>query len=245
MKERLDKLLVDRRLAENLSKAGALIMTGDVLVNDRPVTKAGTPVVVDADIRIKNSCAYVSRAGYKLEAVLDHFALDVNGMVAVDIGASTGGFTDCMLQRGVKKVYAIDVGHSQMHWRLRTDERVECLEGVNARTLTPDFLPEPCDLATFDVSFISLKRVVPPVLGLLRPGAWLAALIKPQFEAAKNQVGEGGIVRDVEVIDSILKDMEQFFIDLGLAVRGIIPSPIKGAKGNQEYLIYAVYGGEA
>lgn len=239
MKERLDKLLVDRGLVETRAKAAALIMAGQVSIAGQVVSKAGTSVDSAAAIEIKESYPYVSRGASKLEAALDAFKVDLEACIAADIGASTGGFTDLMLSRGAVRVYALDVGHGQLHYRLRQDERVINLEGVNVRTLEPGLITEPCDIITFDVSFISLKLVLPPALELLRPGGDIVALIKPQFEAGKDQVGKGGIVRDETVITAVLSDIQAFFEQSGLAVSGIIPSPIKGAKGNQEYLIHA------
>ncbi|OPZ60787.1 MAG: Hemolysin A [Deltaproteobacteria bacterium ADurb.Bin510] len=242
MKERLDKLLCDRGLVESRAKAAALIMAGQVTVAGQVVSKAGTNVDTQAAIELKETYPYVSRGASKLEAALDEFNVDLSGKVAADIGASTGGFTDLMLSRGVVRVYALDVGHGQLHYRLRQDARVVNLEGVNVRTLEPGLVNEPCDIITFDVSFISLKLVLPPALELLKAGGDIVALIKPQFEAGKDQVGKGGIVRDEGVIAAVLNDMQAFFTACGLTVSGIIPSPIKGAKGNQEYLIHARKG---
>jgi len=239
VKERLDKLLVDRGLVETRAKAAALIMAGQVSIAGQVVSKAGTSVDSAAAIELKESYPYVSRGASKLEAALDTFNVNLDSKIAADIGASTGGFTDLMLSRGAVKVYALDVGHGQLHYRLRQDERVINLEGVNVRTMEPGLVPELCDIITFDVSFISLKLVLPPALELLKPGGDIVALIKPQFEAGKDQVGKGGIVRDEKVIAAVLGDIQAFFEQGGLAVSGIIPSPIKGAKGNQEYLIHA------
>lgn len=240
MKVRLDKLLVDRGLVETRTKALGLIMAGQVLVNGHAVTKAGTAIEDDRPVSIKEHCEFVSRAALKLKAALEEFCVDVTNMVAIDVGSSTGGFTELMLRRGASRVYAVDVGHAQLHWRLRKDPRVVCLEGVNARLIGPGQVPEPCDMATFDVSFISLKLVVPPVLNLLKEGAHLIALIKPQFEAGRDQVGRGGIIRDPSVHESVVAEISSFFSDLSLNVSGVIPSPVKGAKGNQEYLIHAM-----
>ncbi len=240
MKVRLDKLLVDKGLVETRSKALGLIMAGHVLVDGHAVTKAGTAVEDDRLVSIKALNGFVSRGALKLQAALDTFEIDVTGMVALDIGASTGGFSELMLKRGARKVYAVDVGYAQLHWRLRKDPRVICLEGVNARMVSREHVPEPCDIATFDVSFISLKLVVPPVLNLLKGDARLVALIKPQFEAGKEQVGKGGIIRDMAVHEAVIADIRSFFEGLALIVNGIIPSPVKGAKGNQEYLIHAM-----
>lgn len=243
MKARLDKALVDRGLAETRAKALGLIMAGQVLVNGRAVTKAGTPVADESVITLAPHEEYVGRGARKLEAALDAFRVDVKGMVAVDVGSSTGGFTEVLLRHGAGRVYAVDVGHGQLHWRLRNDPRIVCLEGVNARFITRDHVPEPCDMAVFDVSFISLKLVVPPVLELLKDHACLIALVKPQFEAGRHQVGRGGIVRDPAVHDSIVSDMLAYFQGLSLTASGVIPSPVRGARGNQEYLIHAVRKG--
>ncbi len=244
MKQRLDKLLLERGLAETRSKAGALIMAGQVSVKGQVVSKAGTQFDEDVEITLKESYPYVSRGASKLEAALNAWEIPLEGRVAIDVGASTGGFTDLMLSRGLKKSFAVDVGHSQLHYKLQKDERVINLEGVNVRQLDPEIISEPCDIATFDVSFISLKMVLPPVLQVLREGADIVALIKPQFEAGKEQVGKGGIVRDEEVIASVIEDITSFCLELGLSVSGTVPSPIKGAKGNQEYLIHARKGGK-
>jgi len=238
MKVRLDKLLMDRGLAETRSKALALVMSGSVSVDGRVVTKAGNEVNSDADIELKETMPYVGRGALKLEAALDAFKVDPAGKVAVDVGASTGGFTELMLERGALKVYALDVGHGQLHYRLRRNPRVINLEGVNVRYLEPELIPETCDIAVCDVSFISLKLIIPPILQVLKPAAELVALVKPQFEAGRNAVKKG-IVRDRKVLEEVLNDMEDFMRSLDLAVTGAIPSPIKGAKGNQEYLMHA------
>ena len=243
MKIRLDKLLVEKGYVDTRSKALGMIMAGDVLIDGKPVTKAGTPVDEFSSILLKETPAYVSMAGGKLVAALDAFGVDLTGRVAIDIGASTGGFTDVMLQRGAARIFAVDVGHAQLHWRLRNNDKVICLEGVNARNLEPSTITHPCDIATFDVSFISLKLVVPPVLKVLSPNSDIIALIKPQFEAGRHQVSKGGIVRDIDVANKVISDMKNFFISLGLDVSGTIPSPVKGVKGNQEYLIHALFRG--
>jgi 23S rRNA (cytidine1920-2'-O)/16S rRNA (cytidine1409-2'-O)-methyltransferase len=239
MKARLDKLLVEKGLAETRSKALGLIMAGCVLVDGKPITKAGTSIEEASEISLKPYSTYVSRGALKLEAALDAFGVDVNGTVAIDVGSSTGGFTEVLIKRGAAKVYAVDVGHGQLHWRLRTNPRVICLEGINARIISRESIPEPCDIATFDVSFISLKLVVPPVLNLMKKSSHIIALIKPQFEAGRTLVGKGGIIRDQTVIDAVISDISAFFIALSLKVNGVIPSPVKGTKGNQEYLMLA------
>jgi len=240
MKVRLDNLLVEKGIAETRSKAVALIMAGSVIVNGRVVTKAGTQIDLESTITLKDTFPYVGRGALKLEAALDFFKIDPMDKVAIDIGASTGGFVDILLKRGAKRVYAVDVGHSQLHWKLRNNKRVINLEGINARTLDKTLIPELCDIATFDVSFISLKLVIPPVLEVLHPSSDIIALIKPQFEAGRKYVQRGGIVKDEGVILQVISDIKGFLVDKGLYVSGVIPSPIKGAKGNQEYLIHGV-----
>jgi 23S rRNA (cytidine1920-2'-O)/16S rRNA (cytidine1409-2'-O)-methyltransferase len=242
MKMRLDRMLVEKGYAETRSKALGLIMAGHILVDGKPVTKAGTSIEEACEISLKPYMPYVSRGALKLDAAIDAFGLNLKGMVAVDVGSSTGGFTEVMLKRGAEKVYAVDVGHGQLHWRLRNDPRVICLEGINARLLGKEQVPEPCDLATFDVSFISLKLVIPPVIEILKENAHIIALIKPQFEAGKSLVGKGGIIRDQTVIEEVVGGIRAFLDDLSLKVCGVIPSPIKGSKGNQEYLIHALNG---
>jgi 23S rRNA (cytidine1920-2'-O)/16S rRNA (cytidine1409-2'-O)-methyltransferase len=240
VRERLDRVMVGKGLAETRSKALGLIMAGCVLVDGKPITKAGTSVEETSEISLKPSLSYVGRGALKLEAALDAFGVDVTGMVAIDVGSSTGGFTEVMLKRSCAKVYAVDVGHGQLHWRLRNDPRVICLEGINARLLKAEQIPDPCDIATFDVSFISLRLVVPPVLEVMKESAHIVALIKPQFEAGRGLVGKGGVIRDQGVIDEVISDIRAFFTALSLKVSGVIPSPVKGAKGNQEYLIHAL-----
>ncbi|MRR06942.1 MAG: TlyA family RNA methyltransferase [Deltaproteobacteria bacterium] len=238
-KERLDKLLVERGLVASRERARALILAGDVVVDDHAVDKAGQLVKLDAQIRIKGSgMPYVSRGGLKLQKALDEFPLDVTGLCVLDVGASTGGFTDCLLQRGARKVFAVDVGYGQLAWKLRQDERVVCLERTNIRFLEPASLSEIPDLAVIDASFISLDKVLPNTLRLVKEGGEIVALIKPQFEVGRGQVGKGGVVRDErkhrEVIDSICSLVET----LGLEVKGVLESPLLGPKGNKEFLIY-------
>lgn len=243
MKARLDKTMVDLGLAETRTKAAALIMAGRVLVEGRAVTKAGTPVDGQAAISIKETDEFVGRGAHKLLCALDAFSIDVTGMAAIDVGASTGGFTEVLLKRGARLVYAVDVGHGQLDWKLRSDKRVINLEGINARSLDPGLIHDLCDIATFDVSFISLKLVIPPVLKVLKPFSDIIALIKPQFEAGKEHVGKGGIMKDLHVAQEIIHDMEEFLLSLNCEVLGTIPSPVKGMKGNQEYLVHASYRG--
>jgi len=231
-------LLVERGLAESRNRAQQLIRAGQVLVRDRVHDKPGMGVSVDAEIRVRERLPYVSRGGLKLAAALDAFAIDVSGFVTADVGASTGGFTDCLLQRGAAKVYAIDVGYGQLAWSLRQDERVVVMERTNVRYL--DDLPAPVDLATIDVSFISLRLVLPRVAGWLKPAGHIIPLIKPQFEAGREDVGKGGIVRDPDVHRRVLHKILTFAEGQGLRLRGLIPSPITGAEGNVEFLAWLV-----
>ncbi|AEH44641.1 hemolysin A [Thermodesulfatator indicus DSM 15286] len=237
-KERLDKLLVKRGLVESREKAQAMIMAGQVYVNGERVDKAGHKVPVEADIQIKGRLPFVSRGGLKLAHALTHFGLNVKGLVCADIGASTGGFTDCLLQAGAQKVYAIDVGKGQLHYKLRSDPRVVVFEEVNARYLTEKDLPEPVDLITIDVSFISLTKILPAALRILKPGGKIVALIKPQFEVGRNKVGRGGVVRDPALHQEAIKKIEDFATkELNLKSYGVIESPILGPAGNKEFLI--------
>jgi 23S rRNA (cytidine1920-2'-O)/16S rRNA (cytidine1409-2'-O)-methyltransferase len=240
-KVRIDLLLVDRGLAESRERGQAMILAGQVLVNGGKQDKAGARVPEDADIRILgDQLRYVSRGGLKLEAALREFSVDVQGKLAIDVGASTGGFTDCLLQHGAGKVYAVDVGYGQMAWKLRQDPRVIVVERVNIRHIDPRLVPEPIDIAVIDVSFISLEKVVPSILQFLKPHAELIALIKPQFEVGKGQVGKGGIVRDEDARTAAVERVSNFFGETGFGVRGVIPSPITGQDGNVEFLIHAV-----
>ena len=237
MKERLDKLLVFKGLAPNLPRAQALIGAGLVRLGDRVLDKAGILVTADAQLSVKeNLCPYVSRGGIKLAAALDHFELDPAGLISLDIGASTGGFSDCLLQRGAARVYAVDVGYGQLAWKLRQDPKVVVMERTNARHLKPGDLPEMMDLVVLDASFISLKLLLPPILAFLRPGARIIALIKPQFEVGKGKVGKGGVVRDQELQEEVVASLRDFAIELNLDWMGVVPSPILGPKGNREFL---------
>ncbi len=239
-KIRLDRLLVDRGLMESRERAQALVLAGQVLVNDRKQDKAGALVPEDADIRILGQVLpYVSRGGLKLEAALQEFKINVSGCIALDVGASTGGFTDCLLQHGAAKVYAVDVGYGQMAWKIRQDPRVVVIERTNIRAAGPSLIPEPVDLIVVDVSFISLEKVIPSVLKFLKPESEIIALIKPQFEVGKEQVGKGGIVRDEEARKASVDRITGFMRAAGLEVKGIIPSPITGQDGNVEFLIHA------
>lgn len=236
---RLDRLLVERGLASARERARALILAGQVLVNGAPVDKAGALVPAGARITLKApELPYVSRGGLKLAAALEHFGLEVRGVVALDVGASTGGFTDCLLQHGAARVYDVDVGYGQLAWRLRQDPRVVVLERTNIRHLPREAIPEAVDLAVVDVSFISLKLVLPQVLAFLRPGGAILALVKPQFEVGRGQVGKGGVVREPRLQLQAVAEIQSFAQGLGLTVVGVMPSPILGPKGNQEYLLW-------
>ena len=239
MNPRLDELLVQRGLAESRAQAQRLIGAGEVRVNGQPATKAGHLVPADAELTVAQPERFVSRGGEKLEEAFRRFGLDVAGRVCLDIGASTGGFTDCLLQHGAARVYAVDVGHGQIHWKLRNDPRVVLKEGVNARHLRAGDLPEQPALATVDVSFISLTKILPAVKELLVGGGGIVALIKPQFEAGREQVGRGGVVRDAGVHQQVIGDVREFGTrQLGLAWLGVCESPLKGPAGNVEFLSY-------
>ena len=243
-KERLDTLLVDRGLAETRAKAQALILAGRVEVAGAAVTKAGTLVSGDAPVTVKAGASpYVSRGGEKLAGALAHFQVNPAGKVAMDVGASTGGFTDCLLQQGVSKVYAVDVGYGQLDASLRQDPRVVVLERRNIRYLPPEDVPEPVDLITLDLSFISLTLVLPKVLEFLRPGGEILALVKPQFEVGKGQVGKGGVVRDLKMQQEAVEKVARAARSLGLQVSPPFPSTLKGPKGNQEYFLYLIAPG--
>jgi 23S rRNA (cytidine1920-2'-O)/16S rRNA (cytidine1409-2'-O)-methyltransferase len=239
-RERIDKLLVDHGLAPSRTKAQAMVMAGVVLVDDQRVEKPSEQYSLQANIRIKGAedptSRYVGRGGLKLEGALRSFNLDVSGMNCLDVGASTGGFTDCLLQNGAKKVWAIDVGHNQIDWRLRTDPRVEVREGVNARYLQPADLMVSFDLAVIDVSFISVKLVLPAIVPLLKDGGRVITLIKPQFEVGRGQVGSGGIVRDEEQHRRVVAEVNELAESIGLRLVNVIDSPILGAEGNKEFL---------
>ncbi len=240
-KIRLDRILVERGLVESRERGHALILAGQVLVDGQKRDKAGALISGDAEIRILGEqLPYVSRGGLKLEAALDGFNIAVSGKTAIDIGASTGGFSDCLLQRGASRVYAVDVGYGQLAWKLRQDPRVVVLERVNIRDMDPGLIPVPADIAVIDVSFISLEKVIPHLLKLLKPAADIVALIKPQFEVGRGQVGKGGIVRDEAARTAAVKRIEDCVRNLGFDVQGIIPSPITGQDGNVEFLLYAV-----
>lgn len=235
-KKRLDTLLHDRGLVESRAWGQRLILAGEVSVGGRVVDKVGTPVDEGALIEIREPPPYVSRGGLKLAKALDRFGIDPGGCVAADVGASTGGFTDCLLQRGAQRVYAIDVGYGQLRWKLRQDPRVVTMERINARHL--ERLPEAVGIVTIDVSFISLRLILPRVARWLTPGGQVIALVKPQFEAGPEQVGKGGIVRDVRTHRDVLMGVSAWAETHGWRTHGLIRSPIKGAKGNVEFLIW-------
>lgn len=238
-KERLDKLVLDRGLAPSREKAKALIMAGQVVVDDHLADKAGLMVSLEAEIRLKGEpLPYVSRGGLKLAKGLDAFGIDVTGVTAIDVGASTGGFTDCLLQRGARLVIAVDVGYGQLAWKLREDPRVVNLEKTNIRYLEPETLPEIPELAVIDASFISLDKVLPQTLRLLGPRATIVALIKPQFEVGRGQVGKGGVVRDAKKHEEVIAGITELALGLGLEVLAVCESPILGPKGNKEFLIH-------
>ena len=240
-KQRLDVLVHERELAPTRSKAQGLIMAGEVLVDGQVVDKPGTKIDADAVITVKDRPPYVSRGGEKLAGALKDFALDVTGCIAADVGASTGGFTDCLLQNDVTKVYAIDVGYGQLAHKIRTDERVVVMERTNARYL--ESLAEPVNLVVVDASFISLKLLLPAIQKWLMPQADIVALIKPQFEAGKSDVGKGGVVKDSDIHARVIQDIAAFALSLGFTIAGLTMSPIKGAKeGNTEFLIWLQHG---
>ncbi len=240
MKIRLDKLLLEKNLAPTRQKAQALIAAGQVLVNNRLADKAGTMVEDSVTVEVKVSCPYVSRGGYKLEAGLDFFSINPAGLVCLDIGASTGGFTDCLLKNGAAKVYAVDVGYGQLAWELRQDPRVVVMERTNARYLTSENFEDMLDFAVMDAAFISLKLLIPPLLPLFRKQISILALIKPQFEVGRGKIGKGGVVRDTALHQEVIEDIIVFCKTLGLQNRGVTPSPILGPKGNKEFLIHLV-----
>jgi len=239
-KQRLDSLLVERGLAESRALGRRLIMAGEVLVDRQPVTKPGTPVRRDALVEVRARPRFVSRGGEKLAAALEAFALDVTGWTCADVGASTGGFTDCLLQAGAARVYAIDVGYGQLAWSLRQDPRVVVMERTNARHVQS--LPEPVHLITVDASFISLRLLLPVVRGWLQAGGQVVALVKPQFEAGRRDVGKGGVVRDRAVHRRVLDDVLATATGVGYTPRGLIPSPLRGPAGNVEFLLWLASG---
>lgn len=239
MKERLDVLLVKRNLVESREKAKAIIMTGNVFVNDQREDKAGSTFKEDVTIEIKgNPMKYVSRGGYKLEKAVDLWQVPIRDKICMDVGSSTGGFTDCMLQNGASKVYAIDVGTNQLAWKLRQDERVVSMEKTNIRYVTPEDIADPIELFSVDVAFISLKKVLEPVKALLTPEGQGVCLVKPQFEAGREKVGKKGVVRDPKVHREVLEQIMQYVLSIGFEILELSFSPIKGPEGNIEYLLY-------
>jgi 23S rRNA (cytidine1920-2'-O)/16S rRNA (cytidine1409-2'-O)-methyltransferase len=241
-KVRLDVLLVERGLVDSREQGQRLIMAGEVLVDGQPATKPGRRVEPDADVRIKSKPRFASRGGDKLAAALDAFGIQPEGWVCADVGASTGGFTDCLLQAGAARVYAIDVGYGQLDWRLRQDARVVVMERTNARTL--ERLPEPVDFVSVDASFISLRLLLPPIRGWLRAGGMAVALVKPQFEAGRREVSKGGVVRDPAVHRRVLIEVMVAAQGLDFAPLGLIRSPLLGPAGNVEFLLWLGTQGE-
>ena len=239
-RERVDKLLVERGLAPSRARAQALVMAGVVLVGERRVEKPSETLPPDAPLRVRGAddpaARYVGRGGLKLEKALREFNLDVTDWTCLDVGASTGGFTDCLLQHGARRVVAVDVGHNQIAYRLRTDARVEVREGVNARHLRPEDFDEKFDLVTMDVSFISATKVLPALKGLLKGGGRAVVLVKPQFEVGKGEVGKGGVVTDPEKHARVVREVSEAARSLGFEVRGVTESPVRGADGNVEFL---------
>ena len=244
-RSRLDVLLVERGLAASRQLAVAMIIAGKVQVDGYQVSKAGQRVATNAEIELLDQDErYASRGGFKLASALDSFSMEVIHLVAMDVGASTGGFTDCLLQRGVEKVYAIDVGYGQLAWQLRQDPRVMVLERCNVRYLTTEQVPELVDLAVIDTSFISLTKVIPKVLEFVKGEGQLLALIKPQFEVGRGQVGKGGVVRDPELHRQVVAKIERFCEGRGMEVRGVKESSLLGPKGNREFFVHAVKSGK-
>jgi 23S rRNA (cytidine1920-2'-O)/16S rRNA (cytidine1409-2'-O)-methyltransferase len=241
-KIRLDRLLVERGLAETRARAQAMILAGQVLVEEQKAQKCGAPVSTQAEVRLLGEpMKYVGRGGMKLEAALATFRVDPAGKICLDIGASTGGFTDCLLQRGASKVIAVDVGTNQLDWKLRSDPRVEAHENLNARYLTLEQIGSRAQLATLDVSFISVTKILPQVSALLDAGAQVLVLVKPQFEAGRDQVGKGGIVRDPNLHRMAIEKVTRCLLDLGFDVKGSAESAAPGTSGNREFFLHAVW----
>jgi 23S rRNA (cytidine1920-2'-O)/16S rRNA (cytidine1409-2'-O)-methyltransferase len=237
-KKRLDLVVLEKGLADSRQRAQALIMAGKVLVNNLIVDKSGTLVSPKDDIVLQEEDhPYVSRGGLKLQKALHTLGIDINGFVCLDVGASTGGFTDCLLQHGAGRVYAVDVGYGQLSWKLRQNPRVVVIERMNIRYMQPETIPQPVDLVTIDVSFISLKKVVPEILKFMKKNAGILALIKPQFEVGKRNIGKGGVVRDPGLHAKVISNLSEFFIKKHLLCEWVIPSPILGPKGNKEFFI--------
>ncbi len=244
-RQRLDRRLVDLGLAPSRQRAQALIMAGKVLLNDRPADKPGTAVREEDTVVLRGEdIPYVSRGGLKLEAALASLQLDVDGLDCLDVGASTGGFTDCLLQHGAAHVFAVDVGYGQMDWKLRNDDRVTVIERTNIRHMPETALPRTVDLVTIDTSFISLRIVVPAVLKFLKPAGRILALIKPQFEVGKGEVGKGGVVRESWRHEAVITSLGAFFEEIALVSEAVVPSPVRGPKGNQEFVIALVHDGK-
>jgi 23S rRNA (cytidine1920-2'-O)/16S rRNA (cytidine1409-2'-O)-methyltransferase len=241
-KKRLDLVVLAKGLVHSRQRAQALIMAGKVLVNNQIVDKPGTPVFPEDDIVLQEKDhPYVSRGGLKLEKALHTLGIDINGFVCLDVGASTGGFTDCLLQHGAGRVYAVDVGYGQLAWKLRQNPRVVVIERMNIRHMQSETLPQLVDLVTIDVSFISLKIVVPDVLKYMKKSAGILALIKPQFEVGKKNVGKGGVVRDPVLHTQVIENLSDFFVKRHLFCEWVIPSPILGPKGNKEFFMSLKY----
>lgn len=238
-KIRLDRLLVEKGLVQSRERARARIMAGQVFVNRNRVDKPGVQVAAHSHLELKGEdLPYVSRGGLKLEAALKSFPCEVGGRDCLDIGASTGGFTDCLLQNGARRVYAVDVGYGQLAWKLRQDPRVTVIERTNFRHMPRRVIETPIDVVTIDVSFISLRIIVPAALKFMKETSAILALVKPQFEVGKGQVGKGGVVRDPELHTAVIHDLRTFFHETGLYTEGVIPSPILGPKGNREFIVY-------
>lgn len=246
MKERLDVLLVKRNLAASREKAKAIIMSGNVYVDNQKEDKPGTTFPEESKIEVRgHTLPYVSRGGFKLEKAMKEFQVSVEGKVCTDVGSSTGGFTDCMLQNGAVKVFAIDVGHGQLDWKLRQDERVVCMEKTNIRYVTPEDIDDALDFASVDVSFISLTKVLGPARALLKDNGQMVCLIKPQFEAGREKVGKKGVVRDKAVHEEVINKVIDFALEIGFSIHNLEYSPIKGPEGNIEYLVYIEKTNEA
>lgn len=246
LKIRLDQYLVQHGLIQSRERAKAMIMSGVVFVNEQKVDKAGEMIKEDAKVEVRgHDIGYVSRGGLKLEKAMTHFSISLDGMVCMDIGASTGGFTDCMLQNGAKKVYSVDVGYGQFAWKLRQDPRVVCMEKTNIRYVTPEDIDDVLDFASVDVSFISLTKVLPAAYALLKDGGQMVCLIKPQFEAGREKVGKKGVVRDKAVHEEVIERIITFALENGFSVHHLEYSPIKGPEGNIEYLVHIEKSDEA
>jgi 23S rRNA (cytidine1920-2'-O)/16S rRNA (cytidine1409-2'-O)-methyltransferase len=239
LKKRIDTLLVEKKICQSRERAKAMIMAGRILVDQRMCDKPGAQFPEDVTITVKGAdLPYVSRGGQKLEAALNTIQMDCTGWICLDVGASTGGFTDCLLKHGAAHVFAVDVGYGQLAWSLRTDARVTVIERTNVRKMNPALITEPVDLVTIDASFISLKIVVPSILKFLKPNGHILALIKPQFEAGKGKLGKGGVVKDPAQRDQIIDGLRHFFTQKALICGPVVPSPILGPKGNQEFVIH-------